>query len=260
MRWFKHMSNMSQDVKIKRLIRKFGVSGYGLYNYILEMIVRKLEPESPLPELEESAEDIASDLSMDTLRVEEIIIYCLNQGLFEQDEVSGRILANKIYKFLDQKQTRNPQIKGMIHGFIQSKIIDCPGQSGTVGDIGGTVGDCPDLSAPDQIRLDQIRSEEIREEQVKETAPSKPILITIQGRSANKTRYDNLVREYGQDVFDTYADRVIAYEDSLGKRKYKDLAATVQNWINRDRDKGSGPVKVQAAPARPVVDVAEEWD
>jgi hypothetical protein len=118
----------------------------------------------------------------------------------------------------------------------------------------------PHLARIGKDRLGKDSIDKDREEQVKEPAPSKPILITIQGRSANKTRYDRLVGEYGQTVIDTYWDRIIAYEASLGKQKYKDMAATVEIWINRDRDKGSGPVKVQAAPVRAVVDIAEEWD
>jgi uncharacterized phage protein (TIGR02220 family) len=111
------MTDMASDVRVKRLIRNYGVEGYGLYNYILERIVARLETESPYPDLEENAADIASDLRMDTLRVEEIMRFCINQGMFEHDEALGRLVASKIYKFLEQRETRSEKIREMIKAY-----------------------------------------------------------------------------------------------------------------------------------------------
>jgi len=164
MKWFKHYSTMSNDPKIKRLIRRFGVEGYGIYNYILELIVRRLETETPIPDLEETAGDIASDLNMDTVRVEEIVVFCVNQELFESDDITGRVVAHKIYKFLDASTTRNIELKKMIASYkssvdnsktltLSGTMQDSPGQTQTVRDNAG-------LSGPEETRRDKNRREE----------------------------------------------------------------------------------------------------
>jgi len=114
MKWFKHMTNMRHDVRMRRLINKYGISGYGLYNAVIESIVETLETENPLPDLEENAQDIATYFNMDTLKVEEILLFCINQGLFDQDEITGRIVCHKVYKFIEQNQTRSEEMRKMI--------------------------------------------------------------------------------------------------------------------------------------------------
>jgi hypothetical protein len=164
------MSTMSNDPKIRRLIRRFGVEGYGVYNYILELIVRRMESETPLPDLEENAGDIAADLSMDTVRVEEIVTFCVQQGLFQYDHISGRLVAHKVYKFLDQSTTRSVEIKNMLSRYKSTvensnngeNVLDNPGQSETVSDSPGqsdTVSDKPGLSEAEQNRTEQNRTE-----------------------------------------------------------------------------------------------------
>lgn len=146
MKWFKHYTSMAQDVKIKRLVRKFGVEGYGLYNYILELIVRNMEDDRPVPDLEESAVDVAADLHMDTVRVEEIMLFCIEQELFEQDEITGRVVASKIYRYLEKSSTRSEQIKRMIDGYKLG--------------LSETVRDSLRLSEQDKKRKEEKRQEE----------------------------------------------------------------------------------------------------
>lgn len=211
MKWFKHMADMSNDVKIKRIIKNYGVEGYGLYNYIIELIVRKLDTATPMPDLEETSNDIATDLNMDTVRVEEIMWFCIQQGLFEQDEMTGRLAAHKVYKFLETSQTRSQELKKMIAAYKQAS---------------DTVSDNHKPSLPEENRLEQNRREEKRDKH-----PST-------GGPMNKTTYDTLVKEYGKSRIDDYMQRVADYCESKGK-KYKDHAATARNWLKRDGVKPS---------------------
>lgn len=171
MKWFKHMSDMADDVKVKRLRRKYGVEGYGLYNYILERIVNNLQKNSPLPELEEEAQDIAGELGMDTLRVEEIMKFAIDQGLFTVDEVTGRLVAHKVYKFLEESTTRSSELKAMIKNYKDSiaysqnlqmpdDVSDSLGQSETVSDNPGLSPDSQRLSGLEQNRREENRTEE----------------------------------------------------------------------------------------------------
>jgi hypothetical protein len=123
MQWFKHMSDMRHDVKIDRLIAEFGIEGYGLYNLILEMIVSRLDSKSPFPDLEETAADIARRYNADTVKIEKIMLFCMQQGLFDQDEMTGRIVCGKIYKFLDLSMTGSKELKNMILEYKKNNNI-----------------------------------------------------------------------------------------------------------------------------------------
>ena len=152
MKWFKHMSDMAGDVRVKRVIRKHGVEGYGLYVYIIERIVARLDTLSPHPDLEENAEDIAADTGLTPAKVEEIMWTCIEQGLFEQDEVSGRLTAHKVYKFLQQSETRSQEIRDMITAYKNSNITDIA--------VSQTVTD----NCEEKNRIEEKRKEETTEE------------------------------------------------------------------------------------------------
>jgi hypothetical protein len=146
MMWFKHMTNMRHDVKMRRLIAKYGIEGYGLYCAILESIVESMDTESPMPDLEENSTDIATMFKMDTVRVEEIMLFCMEQGLFEQDEISGHLLCHKVYKFLETNQTRSTQMRQMISQYKTKKSPQIPQKT------------------PSQSVLDKCEEENRREE------------------------------------------------------------------------------------------------
>jgi hypothetical protein len=46
MKWFKHKANMRHDVKLKRVIAKYGLEGYGLYNLIIESTISEVKRSS----------------------------------------------------------------------------------------------------------------------------------------------------------------------------------------------------------------------
>jgi len=158
LQWIKHMCDMVDDPKIRRLIRAHSALGYAVYNIVIERIGKRLSSDAPLPDLEETAEDIADLLNTDTAKVEEVMKTCLKEQLFEPDEFTGRILCSKIYKFLEKSQTRSPEIRAMISNYkevkpklLPSTVSDSLGQS-------HTVRDCPD-------RIDKISLEEHRKEE-----------------------------------------------------------------------------------------------
>ena len=100
MKWFKHDSNASIDAKLKRLRLKYGMEGYGLYWYLLECIARTIEPHNLTFELEEDAELIAAEVNIHRDRVEEMMLFLCEQGLFEN--VGGRITCLKMASRSDE--------------------------------------------------------------------------------------------------------------------------------------------------------------
>lgn len=116
MKWFKHKTNMRHDIKLKRVIAKYGLEGYGLYNLIIESIVESLETESPLPILQDNVEDIAMFYNANSSHVGEMVNYMANQGLFDFTE-NHEIVCVKVYKHIQASQTRSEQIRELIASY-----------------------------------------------------------------------------------------------------------------------------------------------
>lgn len=212
MKWFKHQSDLRYDTKIRRLISKHGVAGYGVYNFILEAITQSLDTDSPIPELEDTSSDVAEYLNMDTLKVEEIILFCLQQGLFEQSETTGRILCSKIYKYIDKASTRSSELRQMIENY--NKVTDCPKLSGTNHDKAD--------------RIEENRKEKnIEEVKIpKRNYFTPPTLEEVQ-------QYCN-ERNNGID-----AQRFIDFYESkgwvIGKTKMKSWQACIRTWESKNK-------------------------
>lgn len=183
MLYFKHMSNMRNDSRMKRVISRYGLEGYGLYNIVVESIAENISTETPLPDLEETCEDLASFYNGDTARINEIMSYMVNQGLFEISELTGRVLCSKIYKFLQSSQTRSGEIRTLIKNYTQQLQLAYPEASQTVsdmnnGDNGQVSEDVLDSNRPSQTVSDchsknRTEQEENRTEENSEGPPLK---------------------------------------------------------------------------------------
>lgn len=114
MRWFKHDSDASADAKLKRVRMKYGMAGYGLYWYCLELIAMGVEANKLTFELEHDAEIIAHDTGINYAVVQEMMVYMCDLGLFENTD--GRITCLKMASRLDQSMTSNPAMRKVISG------------------------------------------------------------------------------------------------------------------------------------------------
>jgi len=112
MKWFKHDSNAHSDAKLEKVLMRYGADGYALYWYCIELIAGKIDVNNFNFELEHDAELLGFKLKIDSLRVEEIMRYMINLGLFEN---SGEtITCMKLAKRLDQSMTGNPGMRQLI--------------------------------------------------------------------------------------------------------------------------------------------------
>lgn len=217
MKWFKHQSDMVDDPKMRRLIRKHGAEAYAVYNLVIERIVKRLDSESPIPDLEETAEDIADMLRMDTVKVEEIMWTGISLGLFEQDEVSGRILAMKVYKFILKSETRSDEIRAMIERFQAS---------GTVTDNRGH---------RETILIDREGDTDKEEDTEKIQKDPHGVTGFVE---LTKAEHDKLCEKFGPDNVDV----LIASLENYSKRdKYKSHYKTLLQWGQRDNMKPPAP-------------------
>lgn len=117
MQYFKHFSKMRNDVKIKRLISKYGIEGYGLYVLVLESIVDSITTDKPMPILEETCEDLAEFYGGNTAKIDEMMRFMVDQGLFSVDLVTKKVACYKIYGYIEQSQTRSEKIRELITAY-----------------------------------------------------------------------------------------------------------------------------------------------
>jgi len=119
-KWFKHDANASIDAKLKRLRLKYGMEGYGVYWYLLECIARTVEPHNLTFELEEDAELISSEVNIHHERVEEMMRFMCELGLFEN--AAGRITCLKMASRSDEYTLKLMRQ----HNSVQTNSGECP--------------------------------------------------------------------------------------------------------------------------------------
>ena len=112
MKWFKHDSDAGSDAKLLRVRMKYGMEGYGLYWHCLELIVGGIDESNLTFELEHDAEIIAHQTGIHYERVQEMMAYMVEQGLFENR--NGNITCMKLLKRLDKSMTSNKSFRAML--------------------------------------------------------------------------------------------------------------------------------------------------
>jgi hypothetical protein len=136
-KWYKHDASAHGDAKLERVRIKYGMEGYGLYWYCLELIAANVEQHNLSFELEHDAEIIAHRTGIHFERVQEMMTFMVDLGLFEQR--SGVITCLKLAKRCDE---------------YTSKLIR------NLGGIPTVSGQSPDKVPPirtEQNRLDKKR-------------------------------------------------------------------------------------------------------
>lgn len=90
---------------------RYGLPGYGLYFACIELIADKLCAEKPSFELEEDAELLAHAFQYDQLKLQDMMAYMVELGLFKMNPATKRIVCEKLAERLDNTKIRNPELK-----------------------------------------------------------------------------------------------------------------------------------------------------
>ena len=112
MKWFRHDSAANRDAKLQKIRMKYGLEGYGLYWYCVELIAEGVEDSCLTFELEHDAEIISFNTGVHAERVGEMMAYMVKLGLFENHD--GTITCYKLAKRLDQSSTSNTHMRKII--------------------------------------------------------------------------------------------------------------------------------------------------
>lgn len=115
MKWFKHDTDANSDNRLQNVLLDYGLEGYGLYWYCLELIGGNVDKDKFNFELEHDARVIARNTGSTPQKVEEMMKYFINIGLFENAE--GIVTCLKMAKRLDKSMTSNPEMRKVIEGF-----------------------------------------------------------------------------------------------------------------------------------------------
>jgi hypothetical protein len=155
MEWFKHDSNANLDEKLQEVLLDYGLEGYGLYWYCIELIVGKVSADNITFELKHDARVIARNTGSSVQKVEEMMKRFVDVGLFENQE--GAITCLKVAKRLMTSATSNPQMRNLIQN-IKSKQDDKE----------------PSCHRHVAVMQDKIRIDKIREEKKDKYTPPIP--------------------------------------------------------------------------------------
>ena len=101
------------DAKIQELLLDYGLEGYGLYFYCLEMIIADVSDENISFELEHDHRIIARNTGSTPKRVSEILERFLQLGLFGKS-VNGNYNCLKILNRLDSSMTSNKSMRKLL--------------------------------------------------------------------------------------------------------------------------------------------------
>lgn len=150
MDWFKHDSNANLDEKLQEILLDYGLEGYGLYWYCLELIVGKVSAENITFELKHDARIIARNTGSTVQKVEEMMRRFVELGLFENQ--NGTITCLKVAKRLMSSATSNPSMRKIIQNINQNNVLE--------------TSSC---YRHDDVMLDKIRLDKIRKDNKKHT-------------------------------------------------------------------------------------------
>lgn len=145
MDWFRHDSTANLDEKLQEVLLDYGLEGYGLYWYCIELIVGKVAPDNITFQLKHDARIIARNTGSTPQKVEEMMKRFVEVGLFENKD--GMITCLKVAKRLMTSSTSNPQMRTMIQNIKSNQVVEEPSRHRH------------DDITPDKIRLDKIRED-----------------------------------------------------------------------------------------------------
>jgi len=212
MKWFKHDSDASSGPKLKKLILRHGVTGYGIYFHCLELITAEVSESKLTFELEHDSEIIADNLKIkgDAKKsgieiVEEIMLTIIDLGLFNEKE--SRIFCLKLLKRLDSSMVSSPSFRAKIkESHDKVMITSC-----------------------------KTRQDKTRQDKTKDTAkPEKQKKNTFHDCvKLTKEEYEKLVDSFGINNTESKIQSLNDYIMSTGKR-YKSHYHTILSWSRKD--------------------------
>ena len=177
MKWIKHDSDANQDAKLQNVLLDYGLEGYGLYWYCIELISGKVDKENITFVLEHDARIISRNVGSTVQKVEEMMRYFVEIGLFEGS--GGVITCLKLARRLDKSMTSNPEMREIIGSFKTESHDSIMTESRTI---------MQDKIRLDKIRLDKIRLDKNKENTVDQQVDLEDLISTNEKATASPSK------------------------------------------------------------------------
>lgn len=222
MQYFRHDADAHTDVKLRKLMMAHGIEGYGLYWYILELITKEVDEHHLTFELEHDSELLAHDTGLGRDRVEAMVKFMVQIGLFEASQ--GTITCLKLLKRLDTSMTSNVRLRKLIKT-AREKVMTKSGNVLTDSDF---------ILQEKNIKEKNIGSLD----DVSDPPPSSPKRKVFVPPDVSEVRAYCRERKNNVDA-STFCDFYEAKGWVVGKTKMKDWKAAVRTWEKRDSGGGT---------------------
>lgn len=108
MKWYQHQSNSRHDTRLRALIQKHGVAGYGLFHLTNEIISEKIE-QNPKCILEHTLEMLALEINTPQDQLKAILDDCIKFGLMTEKD--GQYQNVKVALYCDNWTKRNLKLQ-----------------------------------------------------------------------------------------------------------------------------------------------------
>ncbi len=209
MKWFKHDTDANMDAKLQEILLDYGLEGYGLYWYCLELIAHSVTSDKLTFELEHDCRIIARNTGSSIKKVQEIMTKFIELELF--DGINGRVVCLSLSKRCDDftaKAVRRTGVQPLNLG-----ESDKLGQTRTFSE-----------KVPLEVEVEvEVEVEKKRDTRKRETQLSEDFKVTKEMAIwAVENKAEHLI------VLET--DKFKDYCISKGKT-YKDWKAGWRNWI-----------------------------
>ena len=179
MKWFQHQSSANMDAKLQEILLDYGLEGYGLYWYCIELIASNVDKNNLTFILEHDARIIARNTGSTPQKVEEMMRRFCELGLFECSE--GIITCLKLSKLSDE--------------YTQKLLRSNPNLTSNLKNVG---------TKSDKVRSNRIE-DNIKEEKIinNTSIPSSelhPNLFDESGDAATCYSFDEFYSDYQKKV------------------------------------------------------------
>lgn len=111
MKWFKHDTDANMDAKLQEVMLDYGLEGYGLYWYCIELIAQNVNGDNLTFELEHDARIIARNTGSTPQKVEQMMTSFVNLGLLNAD--NGHVFCLKLASRCDDFTAKAVRRKGV---------------------------------------------------------------------------------------------------------------------------------------------------
>jgi len=111
MKWFKHDTDANMDAKLQEVMLDYGLEGYGLYWYCIELIAQNVNGDNLTFELEHDCRIIARNTGSTPQKVEQMMKSFISLGLLDAD--NGHVFCFKLASRCDDFTAKAVRRKGV---------------------------------------------------------------------------------------------------------------------------------------------------